>query len=209
MRIIDEVRAPARLPRRTVITGGSAMAMLVFWPLRAHALTVAQANALVAAISADLDRLMNSGRSGAQLYGQFERILAQYADMSAVAASVLGPPWRGASSAQRTAYVAAFQGYLARKYGRQFGDFRNAEIHATGARDAGRAGILVKTAVVRPGRETVAVDWQISDRGGSAKAVNLVVEGVSMLATERAEVGAMLDANGGSLDGLIADMKQR
>lgn len=36
--------------------------------------------------------------------------------------------------------------------------------------------------------------------------MNLVIEGVSMLATERAEVGAMLDAGGGSLDKLIAKL---
>jgi phospholipid transport system substrate-binding protein len=63
--------------------------------------------------------------------------------------------------------------------------------------------------VVRPGHPNLAVDWQISERGGSAKAVNLVIEGVSMLANERAEVGAMLDAEGGSLDRLIARMNAR
>jgi len=37
--------------------------------------------------------------------------------------------------------------------------------------------------------------------------VNLVIEGVSMLANERAEVGAMLDAQKGSVDGLIAQLR--
>ena len=62
--------------------------------------------------------------------------------------------------------------------------------------------------VPEPGRDTIAVDWQISDRSGSPKAVNLIIEGVSMLANERAEVGAMLDAQRGSLDGLIAQMSK-
>ena len=64
----------------------------------------------------------------------------------------------------------------------------------------------MSTTVVRPGQENIAVDWQISDRSGSARVVNLVIEGVSMLANERAEVGAMLDAQRGSLDGLIAQL---
>lgn len=167
------------------------------------------AAALVASISADLTVLVNSGKSETQLYGDFERLLARYADMQAVAAASLGPPWRAASQAERRAYVAAFQGYLARKYGRQFRDFRSAQIKVTGARDGGKAGVLVNTQVVRPGKETVAVDWQISDRSGAAKAVNLIIEGVSMLANERAEVGAMYDAGGGTIDGLITKMQAR
>ena len=36
--------------------------------------------------------------------------------------------------------------------------------------------------------------------------MNLVIEGVSMLANERAQVGAILDAQRGSIDGLIAQL---
>ena len=133
----------------------------------------------------------------------FKGIFTRYADMPAVAASVLGPPWRGASAGQRQAFVAAFQDYLARKYGKQFRDYRDAQVAVTGAKDGGKAGVLVATTVRRPGQDDIGVGWQVSDRSGSPRVVNLVIEGVSMLANERAEVGAMLDAHGGSIDGLI------
>ena len=64
---------------------------------------------------------------------------------------MLGPPWRSASQGQRQAFVAAFQSYLARKYGAQFDEYRNARIEVTGAKDGGKAGVLVLTRVVRPG----------------------------------------------------------
>ena len=60
--------------------------------------------------------------------------------------------------------------------------------------------------MVRPGQDDIAVDWQVSDRSGSPRVVNLVIEGVSMLANERAQVGAILDAQRGSIDGLIAQL---
>jgi phospholipid transport system substrate-binding protein len=166
-----------------------------------------RAVALVTTLAQELTQIVRSGRSEAQVIAAFEAILARYADMPAVAASVLGPPWRGASGAQRGAFVSAFQSYLARKYGKQFRDYRDAQIAVTGARDGGRAGVLVDTRVRRPGQADIAVGWQVSDRSGSPRVVNLVIEGVSMLANERAEVGAMLDAQGGSIDGLIAQMR--
>jgi phospholipid transport system substrate-binding protein len=199
----------SRLTRRDLLSGLAAVALLGLLPRPAAADAASQAQALVIAISADLTKLVNSGRSETQLYRDFEGILSRYGDMPAVAAASLGPAWRGASSAQKQAYVAAFQNYLARKYGRQFGEYRNASIKVTGARDAGRAGVLVQTTVVRPGQENIAVDWQISDRSGRPKAVNLIIEGVSLLANERAEIGAMLDAKGGSIDGLTAELRSR
>jgi phospholipid transport system substrate-binding protein len=190
--------------RRALLVGTAALIALA--PLPAPAATTAQAEALVGQLSGELMQLVNSGRSEAQVFAGFESILSRYADMPAVAASVLGPPWRGASAGQKQAFVAAFQHYLARRYGKQFREYRNARIVVTGARDGGKAGILVTSRVVRPGQEDIAVDWQISDRSGRTRVVNLIIEGVSMLANERAQVGAILDARRGSIDGLIAQL---
>ncbi len=195
--------------RRGVLLGGAGLLAAMAWSGPLAALSVSQAQSLVAQISAELAKLVNSGQSSGRIIGGFESILASYGDMQVVGASVLGPPWRAASGAQRSAFISAFQGYLARKYGRQFEDFRNASIEVRGGRDAGRAGVLVNTEVIRPGRESIAVDWQVSDRSGSPRAVNLVIEGVSLLANERAEIGAMLEAQRGDLNGLIAQLKSR
>jgi phospholipid transport system substrate-binding protein len=198
------MRISERLSRRSTVTGLGALALTALArPARAD--TVGQAQAFVAGLAAELQQLVNSGRSEAQMYAAFEGILARYGDMPAVAASVLGPPWRGASAAEKQAFVAAFQRYLARKYGRQFREYRNARIVVTGARDAGRAGVLVQTRVVRPGQEDIAVDWQVSARSGRPRAVNLIIEGVSLLASERTEIGARLEA-AGSVAALIGQL---
>ncbi len=195
------------LTRRSVVLGLVAVGALaaVGGPVRAA--STAQASALVTTLAQELTQIVKSGRSESQVIGAFQGILSRYADMPAVAASVLGPPWRGASGGQRQAFVAAFQGYLARKYGKQFRDYKDAQITVTGAQDGGKAGVLVATRVKRPGQEDINVGWQVSDRSGSPRVVNLVIEGVSMLANERAEVGAMLDSQGGSVDGLIKQMQ--
>jgi phospholipid transport system substrate-binding protein len=193
--------------RRALLLAAAALAAAALAPGLARASAASRAEALVEGLSAELIALLRSGRSAAQLYGDFERLLARYGDMPVVAASALGPPWRAASPAQKAAFVAAFQTYLARKYGRQFTDYQNATITLVRARDGGRSGVLVETRVTRPGREGFAVEWQVSERGGAPKVVNLVIEGVSMLTNERAEIGAMLEADGGSLDRLIARMR--
>ena len=179
------------------------------FPRWARADAAAQAASLVSQLSGELTQLVNSGQSEARVYAGFESILSRYADMPAVAAAALGPPWRAATSAQKSQYATAFQAYLARKYGRQFREYRNSTVEVTGARDAGKAGALVNTTVRIPGRSPIAVDWQVSARSGQPRVVNLIIEGVSMLANERAEIGAILESQGGSIDGLTRELQGR
>ena len=197
------------LARRGFCARLGALGLVAAFGRPALAQGTSAASAFVTNLAAELTQLVNSGSSAPQVSADFERILARYADMPAIAASVLGPPWRSASNAQKRTFVAAFQHYISRKYGAQFREFKGARIAVAGARDAGRSGVLVSTTVLRPGRETVNVDWQVSDRSGAIKVVNLIIEGVSLLANERAEVGAMLDAKGGSLDALISALAAR
>jgi phospholipid transport system substrate-binding protein len=51
------------------------------------------------------------------------------------------------------------------------------------------------------------VRFHVSDKAGKSLFFNIIIEGVNMLASERTEVGALLDKRGGDLDQLIADMK--
>lgn len=197
----------AALSRRTLMRGaaGLGLAFAIFGP--AHAQSTSAAQQLVVTLSNELSALVNSGRSANQIISSFQQMLVRYGDMNAISASVVGPTWRSASSAQKQAFVPAFTNYFANRYGRTFSEYKNATIQVDGAQDAGRAGVLVNSTVMRPGQENIRVGWQISDRSGSPKVVNLIIEGVSALANERAEVGAMLDAQGGDLDRLIAQMR--
>ncbi len=200
---------PNKTTRRALLGTGLGLAALALLPLPARAQPEARAQALVAQLSAEALDLIRSGRPESQLYPEFERLLARYGDMPAVAQATLGPPWRSASDAQRRAYVASFQSYLARKYGQQFREFRQAEITIARVRDAGRAGVLVETVVRRPGQADVSVGWQVSEQSGAPRVVNIIIEGISMIATERAEIGAMLEAARGSIDGLIQTLRAR
>lgn len=135
----------------------------------------------------------------------FEQIFLRYADVAIIAQTTLGVDWRRASQAQRRAYVNAFTGYISRKYGRRFREFIGGRVTVTGVRQVRDFQEVNSIAELR-GQSPFRVDWLVSDKSGSPKFFNLLVDGVNMLATERAEIGAMLDRRGGDIDGLIADL---
>ena len=99
----------------------------------ASALDTAQARQLIDRLVADINQVINSGKSESQMFPEFERIFAKYADVPIIARSALGVAARRASSAQLAGFTTAFRGYISRKYGKRFREFIGGQIEVTGA----------------------------------------------------------------------------
>ncbi|MDA1286836.1 MAG: ABC transporter substrate-binding protein [Rhodobacterales bacterium] len=192
------------ISRRSVVL--SLAGLVAFAPTMASALTEVQASQLIDKVVLDLNRIISSGKSEVGMYPDFERLFNTYADVPIIAQSALGVQWRSASSSQQSAYIAAFRTYMARKYGKRFREFIGGKITVTGLKKF-TWGYLVNSTANLPGSSPFALDWQVSDKSGASKMFNIYIEGISLLATERTEIGAMLDKRNGDLNRLIADLK--
>ncbi len=201
------IPTPRKHSRRAVVAGAGALGLLAVLPRQAAALTVGQARSLVDAVVADINSVINSGKSEAGMIRDFERIFATYADVPTIARSCLGPAARTASSGQLRAYTQAFQGYIARKYGKRFREFRGGRIEVNDARPVRNYYEVISTAHLR-GQSPFEVRFLVSDRSGRNLFFNLLMEGINMLSTERTEIGAMLDRERGNMDGLIAALQR-
>ena len=138
---------------------------------------------------------------------ELEKLFQKYVDIPIIARAVLGKSWRNANTSQRERFVNAFKNYISSKYGRQFSEFRGTTLEIVKSRDTlTKAGVLVSTVVVVPGNPSLKVVWQVSDGSGSLKLVDLRVEGISMLSTERQEFRSRLKKFNGSLDQLILEI---
>lgn len=186
---------------------GSAALLTTLPAVRANALTEGEARTLINKAVSDINRVINSGQSASSMYRAFEGIFTKYADVPTIARSALGPPARSASSAQMRNFTNAFAGYMARKYGKRFRDFAGGTVEVTGAR-AVKNFQEVRAVAKLPGRSPFAVSFMVSDRSGRDKFFDLLIEGISLLKSERAEIGAMLDKRGGNIDALIGDLQK-
>lgn len=173
----------------------------------AHALDANGAHALIDRSLAEVYQVINSGQPPARMYQDFEEIFARYADVDVIARSALGPAARQAGAAEFAAYKQAFQGYIGRKYGKRFHEFIGSRIEVTGARPL-KSFYAVTSVAYLNGRAPMEVEWHVSDRSGRDLYFNIIIEGVNMLASERAEIGAMLVRHKGDLAALAADLQQ-
>ncbi|MEL7106042.1 MAG: ABC transporter substrate-binding protein [Pseudomonadota bacterium] len=194
------------MTRRTVLAGLLASVAAAGLPNRALALTNSEAAALVNRVVADINSIINSGKSRSAMFRDFEGIFSRYGDVPTISRSALGPAARSASPAQLSAFSDAFGGYLARKYGARFREFIGGEIKVRDAR-AVKNFFEVRSTVALRGQSPFNVSFMVSDRSGRDKFFDIVIEGISLLKTERVEIGSMLDRRRGNIDALVQDLR--
>ena len=71
----------------------------------------------------------------------------------------------------------------------------------------GRDDALVSTRILARGRRSRSTGGCAQRDDGSLVAIDVIVEGVSLIVTQRSEFGAVIERRG--LDGLLAELRRR
>ncbi len=171
----------------------------------AYALDNVTATKLVDEVVFEINQVINSGASEAKLIKAFEGIFAKYADVNIISRSALGPRARTASALELNKFSFAFRSYIARKYGRRFKEFVGSVIIVKNTTNRGKffeVGAMVQT----PSSTPFEVTFRVSDRSGKQLFFDIIIEGISLLSSERVEIGALLDARNGHIGRLTQDL---
>lgn len=196
----------SNMTRRRFLAGAAAGLALALVPTPSFALTNAKAKALVDNLVAEINSVIARGGSPATMTRAFEKIFARYGDVNIIARSTLGPDARRATPAQMSAFVEAFAGYIARKYGKRFQEFIGGRIEVNSVHPIKTWHEVRSTAYLR-GEAPFGLKFLISDRSGRDLFFDMVIEGISLRLSEKTEIGAMLDRNRGDIDGLVRDLR--
>lgn len=195
------------MSRRHLIGSACAAAAVATLPRTAFALNEGRARSMVDQLVAEINKVIDSGKSETAMYRDFERIFKAYSDTSYIAAYALGADGRRANPGQKRAFTEAFTGYISRKYGKRFREFIGGRLEVEEVRKV-KNFLEVRTTAFLRGESPFEVAFHVSDRTGKELFFNIYIEGVNMLLTERTEVGAMLDKRKGNIDLLIDDLKR-
>ena len=138
-----------------------------------------------------------------------QRLLRENLELETMGRFVLGPEWRKASDEQRTEYLKLFSEFVVTTYSRRLGEYGGQQFEVTGTSQAGKSDALVVTSVSsNDGSPPVQAGWRVKTAdGGRLKIVDVVVEGVSMLQTQRSEFDSVVRRSG--LEGLMDLLKEK
>lgn len=130
-----------------------------------------------------------------------EKILPNF-NFDKVSRLVLGKNWTKATAEQKTAFQTEFRTLLIRTYASALSKYKNQTIEYKPLRMAeGASTASVKTAILQPGGQPIAIDYSLERNADTWKVYDIVIEGVSLVTNYRSQFAQEIRQNG--LDSLI------
>ena len=143
----------------------------------------------------------------AQRLQRFRDLFASDFDIPGIGQFVLGRYWRVATPQEQQDFLRLLNEYLAQAYSARLAEYAGEPFHALGARPNGDETV-VNSEIVRGDGNKIRVDWYLVNRGGW-KITDAYVAGVSMKVTQRDEFSSVIQRNGGRVEALLAQIRQR
>jgi phospholipid transport system substrate-binding protein len=134
-------------------------------------------------------------------------LLRKNFDLETIGRFVLSKYWRTATPDQQSDYQALFSEFVLRTYARRLGGYANEQFKITSAKPLGSRDALVLTEISQQAGPPITAGWRVRDTNNSYKIIDVMVEGVSMAATQRSEFETVVRNQG--LVGLIEILRAK
>lgn len=154
-----------------------------------------------------LDLLVRQPGSERERADRLRVLLTGRFDLRTIARAVLGPNWKAADETQRADYLVAFEDYVVAIYSLRVKDYSGETFEVLRETPVDDRDTLVATQILRPNKAPLLVDYRVRASSADYAVVDVMVEGISMLTSQRQEFAAVIQHDG--LDGLIAKLRQR
>lgn len=141
---------------------------------------------------------------------KFRQILIDSFDINTIARFSLGRYWRKATPDQREEYLQLFKDMIIAVYSNRFDEYSGQQLKVKNSRPEGERDVLVSTEIISPGETSdVVVRWRIRYQDGQYKIIDVIIEGVSMLVTQRSDFSSVIQRGGGRVEVLLDHMRER
>lgn len=201
--------AEAMMKRRSVLKAASALALLTAVGTPAWAAPSPDAaRDLIQTVGTKVLGILKQDVSQDEKFEQLVVLLDDSIDLDLVARLILARHWRAADDAQKAEYLKLFRAYALDSLASKLHIYNGQEFEITDSRPAGKKDAVVRTLIHSPDRPPLHVDWRIRERkNGGLVAIDVIVESVSLIVTQRSEFGSVVERRG--IDGLLDELRQR
>jgi phospholipid transport system substrate-binding protein len=165
------------------------------------------ARSFIATLGQEAIQVLGPGVPVAQRQARFRELFRNDFDLAGIGQFVLGRYWRVATPQEQQEFLGLFQEYLVRAYSARLGEYGGEPFRVTGVRPNGEETI-VASEIIRRNGSPIAVDWYLIGHG-PLKITDVYVGGVSMKVTQRDEFASVIQRNGGRVEALIAQLRQK
>jgi phospholipid transport system substrate-binding protein len=126
---------------------------------------------------------------------QLETVVYANVDFEVVSRLVLARNWTRFSEAERAEFTREFKAHLSRTYGRNIDNYKNERVEILSDRAEARDDWTVRTRVQRDS-DAILVDYRLRATDGTWRIIDIIVEGVSLVANFRSQFQEIVAQDG-------------
>lgn len=140
---------------------------------------------------------------------KIEQLFRDNVDMNWIGKFVIGRFWRQINDDQKQRYLKEYETFLVRNYATRFTDYTSGSFKITDAKANSDNEFMISMQIKseEAGGDPIDVDYRVRGSKGSFKVIDIIVEGVSMLTTQRDEFTSILSSK--DIDYLIEQIAKK
>jgi phospholipid transport system substrate-binding protein len=147
--------------------------------------------------------------TSAQSQAKFGALFNESFDVTGIGRYVLGHYWDHATPQQLTDYMSVFRQYIVATYSRRFTKYSGQKFHVVGSKPQDGATLVSSEIVGGANGQPTHIDWLVRMTPDGERIGDVVLDNVSMMTAQRAEFTSVIVHADGSVDGLIAALRQK
>lgn len=151
--------------------------------------------------NATISVLRSGDATLAQREHDVRQLLRENFALDQIGKFVLGRAWKKATVDQRREYLDLFGEYVLATYAKRLGGYSGESFIIVKAEPIGEQDAVVLTRIDRPSGPPLNAGWRVRSIDGRFLILDVIVEGVSMVAAQRAEFASVVKAQG--IEGLL------
>ncbi|MDC0196848.1 ABC transporter substrate-binding protein [Gammaproteobacteria bacterium] len=139
---------------------------------------------------------------------RFRELMLDSFDLNGVGKWVIGRYWRRTSKSERVRYLSLFEKFIIATYSKRFRGYTKAKLQINGSTKSNNSA-LVESQINRNNSKPIKIIWRVKLSNGKYKIIDIIIEGVSWVQTQRSEFVSVIRNSGGKVSGLIKALNKK
>ena len=138
------------------------------------------------------------------------QLFDQSFDVPSISRFVLGKYWKSSTIDQKKTFIQTFRNYIVKTYSTRFNEYSGEKLALINYENESNPKLfIVHTALKREDAPPIKVDWRVGLKKDRYVILDIIIEGISLAVTQRAEFVSVIEQNNGNVDNLIKLLKEK
>ena len=153
-----------------------------------------------------IEVLSNESYTAEDRMDRYRELLREGFAVNTIGRFALGRYWRAASPELREEYLVLFQEFVLDIYSKRLDGFSGETFTIIKSLPIDETDTMVSTEISGGDGPPIRVDYRVRSHDGNLQIVDVLVEGISLIITQRSEFASVI--NRGGLEGLMDKLRQ-